>query len=247
MTRFKIIMLIITGLTGFSFFCKENPEKKEIDTKVFCKGEVTESMNSNGYTYVLVKTDFSKYVWVAVPETTIKKGDQVVVPHGSIMEDFFSKTLNKTFKSILFVNRLFLEGQENTAAGSPHNVSGEDYCPPKSAEVNSEKIYVKKAKGGYSVKDCYSKKDRLAGKSVTVRGKVVKYTENVMERNWIHIKDGSAKDEKGELTVTTTDRTSLGKTIVVSGNLVLNKDIGAGYRFPVLIEDAKVTEEVTEE
>jgi hypothetical protein len=72
---------------------------------------------------------------------------------------------------------------------------------------------------------------------------VVKYTANIMGRNWIHIKDGSAKDEKGELTVTTTDRTSLGKTIIVSGNLVLNKDIGSGYKFPVLIENAEIIEE----
>jgi hypothetical protein len=36
---------------------------------------------------------------------------------------------------------------------------------------------------------------------------------------------------------------AFGDTVVASGSIVLDKDFGAGYSYPVLIEDATVTVE----
>ena len=46
-----------------------------------------------------------------------------------------------------------------------------------------------------------------------------------------------------DLIVTTKATTSVGETVVLTGNIVLDKDFGAGYSYPVLLEDASITTE----
>jgi hypothetical protein len=85
----------------------------------------------------------------------------------------------------------------------------------------------------------------LAGESVSLRGKVVKYNANILGTNFLHIQDGSgdAADGSNDLIVTTKTEVAFGDTVVASGSIVLDKDFGAGYSYPVLIEDATVTVE----
>jgi hypothetical protein len=45
------------------------------------------------------------------------------------------------------------------------------------------------------------------------------------------------------LIVTSTAETAVGETIVLTGTLVLDKDFGAGYTYPVLMDDANITAE----
>ncbi len=79
------------------------------------KGEVLETMNSGGYTYIQVKAPEGE-VWVAMPETKVEKGQQVVCNPGMAMTNFQSKSLNRTFDTIIFSSGL---GNGNQAA-NPH-------------------------------------------------------------------------------------------------------------------------------
>lgn len=92
----------------------------------------------------------------------------------------------------------------------------------------------------YKVEELYAKKDKLNGKKVTVKGKVVKFSPGIMGRNWIHMQDGSGKQGTNDMTVTTNDTASIGDKVVVTGNLVTNKDFGGGYKYEVIIEEATV-------
>jgi hypothetical protein len=85
----------------------------------------------------------------------------------------------------------------------------------------------------------------LAGESVSLRGKVVKYNANILGTNFLHIQDGSGDtaDGSNDLIVTTKTEVAVGDTVVATGNIVLDKDFGAGYSYPVLMEDATVTVE----
>ncbi len=64
-------------------------------------GKVVETMNSGGYTYVLIESG-GKKTWVAGPQTTVKVGQQVTCQPGMVMTNFTSKTLNRTFDTIIF-------------------------------------------------------------------------------------------------------------------------------------------------
>ena len=59
-----------------------------------------------------------------------------------------------------------------------------------------------------------------------------------MGRNWIHIEDGSGKNQ--ELTITTQDVLQLGEVGVFEGTISLDKDFGAGYRYEIIMENAKL-------
>ena len=64
-------------------------------------GKVAETMNSAGYTYVLLENS-GKKTWVALPDSKVKVGQQVTCQPGMVMNNFTSKTLNRTFDSIIF-------------------------------------------------------------------------------------------------------------------------------------------------
>lgn len=104
------------------------------------------------------------------------------------------------------------------------------------------KIKVAKAAGenGYTVGGIFERAEELNGKTVQVRGQVVKFSPMIMNRNWIHLQDGSGDPMKNhhDLVVTSMEKAEEGSTILIEGRVVFDKDFGAGYRYEVLIEDA---------
>jgi hypothetical protein len=88
----------------------------------------------------------------------------------------------------------------------------------------------------------WAARSQLAEKQVVVRGKVVKFLAGIMGKNWMHLRDGSGTHEKGDddLTVTTNEVAKVGDTVTVTGTVHVDKDFGAGYRYPVIVEDASV-------
>ena len=99
--------------------------------------------------------------------------------------------------------------------------------------------------GGVTIAEVWQRKAELAGSQVTVQGRVVKYNAAILGRNWFHIQDGSgsAADRSNDLVVTSAAEVAVGDTVVVTGNVVLDKDFGAGYSYPVMVENATLTVE----
>ena len=64
-------------------------------------GKVVETMDSGGYTYVLLDND-GKQTWLAMPKTKVVKGTNMTFLPGTEMTNFRSKTLNRTFERIIF-------------------------------------------------------------------------------------------------------------------------------------------------
>ena len=224
-------------------------------------GRVVETINTAGYTYVQVDTGQDK-IWAATTQFAVKNGDVVTLVGGMPMSNFHSKSLNRDFQMIYFTGRIViatggagagetapvlppghpaLPGQEQPAL-PPNHPSLTDQ-PGPTATVNMDGI--KRAEGGMTVQDIVVGGATLAGQSVKVRGRIVKYNGMVMGKNWLHIQDGSGSiDQKdNDLTVTTATPAKLGDTVLVTGRVTTNKDFGAGYRYAVILEDAGVTVE----
>ncbi len=216
-------------------------------------GTVLETMDAAGYTYILLKTPKGE-IWAAVNKTTVKKGSEVTVVNAVPMDGFESKTLNRKFDHIVFGS---LSTGTGAAAGLSPPASGhaspgeqaqaamaEQHAAVGNAPVSAGKIKVKKAEGanGKTVAEIFAGKASLKDATVAVRGKVVKYNPGIMGKNWIHLRDGSGSREKkdDDITVTTLDSAAVGDIVLVKGTLHLDRDFGAGYAYPVIIEDAKV-------
>lgn len=193
-------------------------------------GPVLESMNSGGYTYMRVGTNTGD-LWAAVPETKIAKGSTVSLNVQMMMDNFESNTLHRKFDHLAFAT---------LANGAAPPVQPPSMASSTPAATTNEVI--PKAAGGKTIAEVYSQKSDLAGKSVVVRGKVVKALGGIMGKNWLHIHDGSGDHAKGtdDLTVTTNQIAKIGDVITVTGTLAVDKDFGAGYKYPAIIEDAKL-------
>jgi acetyltransferase-like isoleucine patch superfamily enzyme len=236
------LFLTILSIAG----CGQEPPVPEARTPpateaTSASGTVSETMNAAGYTYVQVDTGSEK-VWAAAPEFPVKVGDQVVIPEGTPMHNYHSNTLNRDFTVVYFVGSILNKTDGNeakeaavTAGHPPTTISP---TPPQ-IDVSG----VARAEGGMTISELFASKASLSGKEVNLRGKVVKFNAQIMGKNWLHIRDGSgdASAHTNDLTITTEVAVKVGDTVLVSGKVVLDKDFGYGYKYDVIIEDAKVT------
>lgn len=95
------------------------------------------------------------------------------------------------------------------------------------------------AAGTYTVAEIYSRKSELKGRLVKVRGNVVKVSANIMGKMWVHIQDGTGL-EGGNKIVFRSQKESpaVGSVVTAQGRLETDKDFGAGYFYPVIVEDS---------
>ena len=183
------------------------------------------------------------------------------------MKDFHSKSLNKTFPSIIFSG-----GIAGSKPASPHGrlaSSTSGAADPFAAAVQAEKkaatqsmqspqasggsqgavapfseIQVEKAAGenSYTVAEIFEQ--LLRRRPRRVRGKVVKFNANIMGRNWLHLQDGSGDPMQNthDLVVTTTSEVGSPEVVTVEGVLAADRDFGAGYKYIAIVESADIIE-----
>jgi hypothetical protein len=235
------------------------------------KGKVLERLDAPPYSYLRLKTAQGE-IWAAVPKVEAPNGAEVVVSGAMPMTDFESKTLKRKFPVIYFGTLGGEAGAAaqagaampggppsgmaggpppgmagspppGMAGGPPPNVAAQ-HAAAAAGPTDVGNVKVPKATGADSrtVAEVYAQRAALKEKPVTIRGKVVKYNEGIMGRNWIHIRDGSGNAGKdNDLTITTADKATVGDVVVVKGTVRTDKDFGAGYSYPVIIEDAKLS------
>jgi hypothetical protein len=132
-------------------------------------------------------------------------------------------------------------GAAGGAAGMPP-AGGNPHAGVGTSPALNEPIKLAKASGkeGRTVAEVFAQKDKLKDVQVSIRGKVVKYNQQILGKNWIHLKDGTGAAGSDDLTITTDAQVAVGDVVVVSGKVHLDKDFGAGYAYNVIVEDAAV-------
>lgn len=200
------------------------------------KGEVLEIKDVDSYTYLRLKTKDGE-TWAAVNKTPVKKGAEVTIENVMVMKNFESKSLKRTFPTILFGT---LGG---TGASAP--ADGTDMAKAHSGlakTIDTGDIHVPKASGqnARTVAEVMTKGAELKGQTVLVRGKVVKYNPEIMGKNWVHLRDGSGtpSNNTNDVLVTTMNQAKVGDIVTAKGIVRTDQDFGAGYSYKVLIEEA---------
>lgn len=67
-------------------------------------GKVLSSLDAGMYTYIEL-TENGKIIWIAAPTIKVKKDDRIRFGGGAVMSNYFSKNLNRTFESVIFVGK----------------------------------------------------------------------------------------------------------------------------------------------
>ncbi len=242
-----ILSFVVISMILFTSSCTEkdadskpesSSDKKEefqiMQSDIY--GVVLETMNASSYTYVHVETQEGKKVWAAAPHLSINKGDSVRVPKGTPMKDYYSKTLNRKFDVVYFV-----EGIENrtTPSGPNSNTGTNPHIRKESADQKVDFSGIVKPQNGYTISEIFKNKEQLTGKSITLRAKIIKTNFNILGTNWYHLRDGTGEEGSNDLTITAQFTAKTGDIVKVKGILTQNKDFGHGYFYPLIIEKAE--------
>jgi len=233
---FVVVILLVTSC-GFnkkgSKTSSDIPESQGVNTiQNSHVVTVTDLVQATNYSYLKLK-EGSKEYWAALPKFDAKIGQTYYYNKAMEMNDFKSKELNRTFSSILFIEEL----SEN-----PITVT-----KPKALTTTGKQmigrvadISIAPAEGGTTIAGLLSNKSAIANKNVRIKGQVIKFTPDIMKKNWVHFQDGTEASGNYDLVVTTNDVVKVGDVVTFEGKIALDKDFGYGYKYDVLLEDAKV-------
>ncbi len=215
----KAVLLICMMLLMTTVFAAEQAAPPALSV---VQGEVLEVRDVDNYTYLRLKTRDGE-TWAAVSKvvnkTSVAKGSQVTIENAMVMNNFESKSLKMTFKTILF---------GNLAGAQAHSA----------AVVGDVKVARATGKNARTVAEVIKNAAALNSQTIVLHGKIVKYNPGIMGKNWLHLQDGSGVAGSNDILVTTQEEAKLGDVVTVSGLVRINQDFGAGYVYKVLIEQA---------
>jgi hypothetical protein len=135
-------------------------------------------------------------------------------------------------------------GAPAAAGPSPHG-GGEALRAAGEPPLSMPKVARALGSNGHVIAELAADRQKLAGQRVRVRGQVTKVTPDVQGRSFFHLRDGtlSGKGLPADLVVTSLVEPKRGQVVTFEGTLRADDDIGIGYKYPVLLEDATVVSE----
>ena len=214
-------------------------------------GRVLEIMDVDAYTYILADVEGSE-VWLATNPVWLAKGDVISFSDAILMKDFHSKTLDRTFAEILFVGNLELIGgagadkpaaqTANPHAANPHAADPHANLPAGAGAAptpgDAGPVAVEPLEGGKTISALFAEAGQLEGQQVSLRARVVKFSPNILGKNWVTLQDGTGSAPDDRLVATTSQEANIGDELVVKGTVKTNVNLGGGYSYKVVLEEA---------
>ena len=215
----------------------QNPKSSEQLPQGTHKGVVKEVLQTTNYTYLLL-TESKTETWVALPKMEAKAGDTYYYTEGMEMNNFESKELGRTFESVYFIQSVSttLDEKSSETMAYPHS--------SKATKAEKREVDIQPAIGGITIAELFANKESYAGKTVRIKGEVTKFNGSIMDRNWVHIQDGTEYEGKFDLTATTDVEIPVGEVVTLEGVVAINQDFGYGYTYEILLEKAVLIKEM---
>lgn len=230
-TALLMLALCAVGCRTKPGAAQASPPAAAPDAEGRLKGRVAERIDAPPYSYLRLMIGRGE-AWAAVPQATMGIGAEVVVVGVAPMANFESKTLNRKFPMVYF-GTLQTPGGPTEQRGIQHALAAQgpsDVVVPRISKASGSEAR--------TVAEVHQQKDGLRDKAVVIQGQVVKVNNDIMGRNWMHLRDGSGEGPTADLTFTTRQQATVGEVVILRGMVRIEKDFGAGYRYPVIVEDA---------
>ena len=199
-------------------------------------GVVREAFAAAGYTYMQIDTKTDQ-IWAAASKQEISTGDVIEFEANQPYENFHSNSLNRTFEKLYLVNEVIVNGEHRGADAATLS----DAVPLAAAKAAPKTAPTLVGNGhgrGPTLAEVIQQRIELNGKKITVTGTVIKTNDHIMGTNWIHIADQSLNGATQNVALTSAQSVKVGDVVTATGVLAANKNLGAGYFFPALIENA---------
>lgn len=198
------------------------------------KVTVKKVLQAMRYVYLEVEENEHTF-WIATRKKEVAVGESYFYQGGLLKTNFESKEHSRMFDTIYLISNLV------STDHSKHSTSSTPI--PKTIEPSSEEIptHTEKTfdhKGLLSISELVQNPAKYEGHTVQIKGKCVKVNPNIMDRNWIHIQDGT--QDNFDLVVTSATFVPEGKTVTIKAVVSRNRDFGAGYRYDLILENGMI-------
>jgi hypothetical protein len=199
--------------------------------------KVLEIIPASKYMYLKVEEENDQF-WIATKEREINKDSTYFYREALLKTEFKSKIHDRVFDSIWFVTKLVtqMHGAKYTSGASDKPEISNDIKEPVEITTAGDKNINYKMYPEISA--LLNDPDKFDGQAVQIKGKCVKVNNNIMKKNWIHLKDGSQDDF--DLVITTNMSAQEGDIITIQAFVALNKDYGAGYSYDLILENGVI-------
>lgn len=194
---------------------------------------VNEILPTERYVYLYV-TENDQQFWIAARKQEVKKGETYFYRGGLLKRNFESKEYNKVFDTIYLVSSL-VKPDHGTSTNSATNTTN------NKVDISTHADKVVEHKGSIKISEVVKDPKQYNGKTVQISGRVTKVNPNIMQRNWIHLKDGSKDDF--DLVVTSNTYVEEGSIITIKAKVSMNRDFGAGYKYDLILEDGVIVKD----
>lgn len=186
------------------------------------------------YVYLRVQEADRKF-WIATRKQSVNIGEIYFYRESLMRVPFESKEHNTVFDTLYLVTKLVPAAHATTGISAVDTEDKETEAtnsPPgrliSSAQLFAEEAYL-------SIAELTENPEKYAGQKVRLRGECVKVNQDILKRNWLHLKDGSR--DSYDLIITSDTLVPAGTLIAISGDVAVDKDFGSGYKYRVIIEN----------
>ncbi len=200
---------------------------------------VNEKLPTSKYVYLKV-TEAGEQFWIATRNQEITIGGTYFYRSGLLKTNFESKEYNKVFDKIYLVSNLVAEDHRSTSGAINSEISKEEKSITQKETIPTHTEKIIQHKGSITIAEIVSNPSEYDGKTVQLTGKCIKINPNIMNRNWIHLQDGSKNDY--DLVITSDTFVPEGKIITIRALVSLNRDFGAGYHYDLILENGTIIE-----
>ena len=194
---------------------------------------VNEVLQASKYVYLNVSEGASKF-WIAARKQEIKKGETYFYRGGLLKTNFESKEYNKVFDTIYLISNLVSQDHSRLTDNLNTSVQKSDPIAQKE-DIPTHTDKIVEHKGSLKIAELVKDPKKYEGHIIQLSGTCVKANRNIMNRNWIHLQDGSQDDY--DLVITSSTFVPEGSAITIRATVVLNKDFGAGYKYDLILEN----------
>ena len=176
---------------------------------------------SRGDTQLLEVRQGALKAWVEVPHVGAEVGDYVLLGQGTARRDVAIPELGERAREVVDIAHVRVVDEE-TARRSVVSRAPREAVP---------------------IGTVYAELEARADDEVVVYGTVVKASSAIGWR-WVHLRDGTGDESAGthDLTVQTNQAVTVGQRLGFRGMLRRDVDLGFGYHYAALVEDAVLAE-----
>ncbi|NHF59650.1 hypothetical protein FK220_009880 [Flavobacteriaceae bacterium TP-CH-4] len=235
-----VILLIVSCNSGPKITMTSLPKSENHETRkkgVVHEVVVKEILPANQYTYAKVKEGRREY-WIATGKQTVQKDSTYFYAEALLKTSFESKEHERVFDTLYLVNKLlpkdhgFILANTNKGAGLLTKSGLDNAGKGISMDMKEASVEL------ITIAELVQNPRRFQDKIIELSGKCVKVNAGILQRNWIHLRDGSQDDF--DLVITSEEEVAKGATITVRGIVRLDQDFGSGYSYPILVEEGTV-------